>query len=69
MDQLGCIYGGLISIDFKNSLPEIDKIDFSFEKNGYKLCIVNVGKSHCGLTEDYASVRIILIKKFCAVLI
>ncbi len=57
MDQLGCIYGGLISIDFKNSLPEIDKIDFSFEKNGYKLCIVNVGKSHCGLTEDYASVR------------
>ncbi len=57
MDQLGCIYGGLISIDFKDPLPKIEKINFSFEKNGYNLCIVNVGKSHSELTDDYASVR------------
>ncbi|MBR4949671.1 MAG: galactokinase [Clostridia bacterium] len=58
MDQLGSIYGGLITIDFENlDNPRIEKIQFDFEKNGYALCIVNIGQSHSDLTDDYANVR------------
>ena len=57
MDQMACAVGGFIAIDFEDtSKPEITKLDFDLNKNGYALCIVNTGGNHADLNEDYASV-------------
>ncbi len=57
MDQMACAIGGILSIDFKNPTdPEFSKIDFDFEKEGYRLVVVNTGGSHADLTEDYAAI-------------
>ena len=57
MDQLACAYGGIISIDFSDAQnPEIERLNFNFEKYGYKLLLVNTGGSHANLTEDYAAI-------------
>ncbi len=57
MDQMACAIGGILSIDFKNPTdPEFSKIDFDFEKEGYRLVVVNTGGSHADLTKDYAAI-------------
>lgn len=57
MDQMACSVGGIISIDFANTLlPKIEKINFDFSKSGYSLCIVDTGGNHADLTNDYADV-------------
>ena len=57
MDQVACAYGGMVSIDFKDTKnPKIEKIDFDLTKAGYNLCIVDTGGNHADLTDDYASV-------------
>jgi len=57
MDQLACAVGGIISVDFINSeKPEIEKIDFDFGTQGYRLLIVDTCGNHEDLTEDYASI-------------
>ena len=57
MDQMACAVGGFVYIDFEhNDSPVVEPIDFSLDKEGYKLCIVNTGGNHADLNEDYASV-------------
>ena len=57
LDQMACAAGGLITIDFKNpNEPAVEKIDFDFGAQKHKLIIVNTGKGHADLSEDYSSV-------------
>ncbi len=57
MDQTACAVGGFVYIDFENPLdPVIEPIEFSLDKDGYSLCIVNTGGNHANLNDDYASV-------------
>lgn len=57
MDQLACAAGGFVHIDFADPKnPVTERIEFSPEKFGYSLCIVNTGGSHADLNDDYASV-------------
>ncbi len=57
MDQMACAVGGFVYIDFADvKNPEVVPIDFSLDKAGYALCIVNTGGNHADLNEDYASV-------------
>ena len=57
MDQMACAVGGFVYIDFEDvKNPEVVPIDFSLDKAGYSLCIVNTGGNHADLNEDYASV-------------
>ncbi len=59
LDQMACAAGGLITIDFKNpKQPEVEKIDFDFGAQKHKLIIVNTGKGHADLSEDYSSVPV-----------
>ena len=57
LDQMACAVGGLITIDFKNPAePVVEKIDFDFASQNHSLIIVNTGKGHADLSEDYSSV-------------
>ena len=58
MDQMGCSVGGIISIDFKNpKSPQIEKVEYDFEKSGYALMIVDAKGDHSSLTGEYAAIR------------
>lgn len=57
LDQMACAVGGLITIDFFNPTePVVEKIDFDFSSQNHSLIIVNTGKGHADLSEDYSSV-------------
>jgi galactokinase len=57
LDQMGCIHGGMIAIDFKDlNNPVVEQVDFDFVGQNYSLLIVNTGSSHADLTDDYKSV-------------
>ena len=58
MDQMGCSVGGIISIDFKNpKSPQIEKVEYDFEKSGYALTIVDAKGDHSSLTGEYSAIR------------
>ena len=57
LDQMACAVGGLITIDFlEPSVPKVHKIDFDFASYDHSLIIVQTGKGHADLSEDYSSV-------------
>lgn len=57
MDQMACAVGGPILLDFADENKiQYEKVDFSFDKMGYRLVIVNTGKGHADLSEEYSSV-------------
>lgn len=57
MDQMACAVGGPVLFDFANgSQPEYRPLSFSFEKKGYRLVIVNTGKGHADLSEEYSGI-------------
>ncbi len=57
MDQISIAYGGIVGIDFKDfSNPLITNIKTDFPEKGYGLFIVNTGKGHESLTDEYASI-------------
>ncbi len=57
MDQMACAVGGFVYIDFCDSEnPVVESIDFSLSENGYELCLVNTGRGHADLNDDYAGV-------------
>lgn len=57
MDQIGCSFGNVIGIDFKNPAnPTIVNIDADFNEHGYELVIVDTKGNHADLTPDYAAV-------------
>ncbi len=55
MDQMACAVGGPILLDFADGV-HYEKVEFSFKKLGYDLVIVNTGKGHGDLSEDYSEV-------------
>lgn len=55
MDQMACAVGGAILLDFAEGIG-CEKMDFSFEKLGYDMVIVNTGKGHGDLSGEYSAV-------------
>ena len=57
MDQMACAVGGPVLFNFadRNNL-EYSKLDFSFGKFGYRLVIVNTGKGHADLSQEYSEI-------------
>jgi len=57
MDQTACANGGIVTIDFGNpDEPQVEKIDFDFAEQDYRLLVVDTGGSHDDLTADYAAI-------------
>lgn len=57
MDQMACSFGGMVAMDFKDSLlPQVEQIKNDFNKFGYSLCITDTKGSHADLTDDYATI-------------
>lgn len=57
LDQLACAAGGIITIDFSNiENPALKSVDCNFSDLGLDLVIVNTGKSHADLSEEYSSI-------------
>ncbi|MHC1692382.1 MAG: galactokinase [Sphaerochaetaceae bacterium] len=57
MDQIACGEGGIVGIDFANpDNPVLSPLDYSFQKAGYDLVVVDTGGNHADLTPDYASI-------------
>ena len=57
MDQMASSLGGIIGIDFADpENPLIEQIGFSFDANGYALCIIDSGANHADLTDEYAAI-------------
>lgn len=57
MDQMACAVGGPVLFDFadRDNL-KYSKLDFSFGQFGYKLVIVNTGKGHADLSQEYSEI-------------
>lgn len=55
LDQLACAIGGMIMLDFKEKV-KYEKIDFSFEKCGYSMIIINSKSNHAKLSDEYSSI-------------
>lgn len=56
MDQLAISLGKLAMIDFNGKEPEIELIDFDFEKAGLEIAIVPTEADHAALDDEYAAV-------------
>lgn len=57
MDQMACAVGGPVLFSFANGTqPEYKPLDFSFQSKGYRLVIVNTGKGHADLSDEYSSI-------------
>ncbi len=57
LDQMACAVGGMITIDFKNPLkPVVEKIDYDFGAQDHSLIIVQTGKGHADLSDEYSSI-------------
>ena len=55
MDQLACSVGGIISVDFHDDI-EYKKYSYDFSDNGYRLFLVNSGKGHADLNDEFNSI-------------
>jgi galactokinase len=55
MDQMACGVGGCVLLDFAHDIL-YKKVEFSFEKLGYQLFLVNTGKGHADLTAEYSAI-------------
>ena len=57
MDQTASSVGGMVYIDFADpEPPQVERIDFDFEKAGHALCIIDSGADHADLTDEYAAI-------------
>ena len=57
MDQIACSLGGAVAIDFADSgNPRVEMLESSPSQESYALCVVNTGKSHERLTDEYAAI-------------
>ncbi len=57
MDQMACAAGGTILLDFSKDDDHLfTPVDFSFSDFGCDLVIVNTGKGHADLSEEYSSI-------------
>ncbi len=55
MDQMACAVGGTILLDFSDGVS-CEPVDFSYDDLDCSLVIVNTGKGHADLSEEYSSV-------------
>lgn len=59
MDQIACLLGGFIYIDFYDlEQPQIEKIDSSFLSKNYDVCIMDTGDAHDDLTDEYTDITV-----------
>lgn len=59
LDQMACACGGVVTIDFAdNENPKVEKIDFSLDAIGCDLLIVNTGKGHANMSDEYSAVPV-----------
>ena len=58
LDQMACAIGGVVTIDFKEETPAIEKLELSYDELGYDLIIVNTGKGHADLSAEYSAVPV-----------
>lgn len=59
MDQIACLLGGFIYIDFyEEDLPHIEKIDSTFLSKVYDVCIMDTGDAHDDLTGEYTDITV-----------
>lgn len=59
LDQMACASGGIVTIDFKNcENPKVEKIDFSLDEIGCDLLIINTGKGHANMSDEYSAVPV-----------
>lgn len=59
MDQIACVMGGFVYIDFYDKEnPIIETIDSTFLSEKYDVCIVDTGDSHDDLTHEYADITV-----------
>lgn len=56
MDQMASSCGGLVEIDFKDSIPKVETLQIAFREAGYSMVIVNTKSSHDDLTPAYAAI-------------
>ena len=56
LDQMACASGGVIAIDFNTPDMAVENMDFSFDRIGYDLFIINTGKGHADLSAEYSSI-------------
>ena len=57
MDQIACVVGGFVHIDFYDKEnPIIEKIDSTIISNDYDICIIDTGDKHNDLTDEYANI-------------
>lgn len=57
MDQMACAVGGAIMLDFSKDDDHLcEQVEFSFSQIGYDLVIVNTGKGHADLSDEYSSI-------------
>ncbi|MCF2660871.1 galactokinase [Pseudoflavonifractor phocaeensis] len=57
MDQAASSVGGMVYIDFADpENPQVERIEFDFEKAGHALCIIDSGADHADLTDEYAAI-------------
>ena len=57
LDQMACAVGGLITIDFVEPMtPMVKKIDFDFQAQNHSLIIVQTGKGHADLSQEYSEI-------------
>lgn len=56
MDQTACSVGGVVAIDFCDTVPKLEKLEFDLKKAGYALAITDTHGSHSNLTEEYAAI-------------
>ena len=57
MDQMASSVEGLVYMDFSHpAQPVVARIDCDLRRSGYRLCVVDSGADHAGLTADYAAI-------------
>ena len=57
LDQFACATGGVIALDFASpQRPRVRRLSVDWNRTGYKLCMVDVGGDHAGLTDAYAAI-------------
>lgn len=55
MDQMACAHGGTVLFDFKDGV-RTEPVPFSFEEIGCEMLLINSGKGHADLSEEYSSI-------------
>ena len=57
MDQTTIAVGGLVTIDFKDfAAPLVRKLKYDFSRSGHVLAIVETGRGHTDLTDEYTAI-------------